>query len=703
MKKHPFSKYFYIPVASVLVFLFFFPVLFSDRTFFFRDIHGWFYPMKHFLSKSFRGGDLPFWSSGVFCGSPFVSDIQSGVFYPISLIFLILPFPLSLNVYVTVHFFLGFCFFYLFIHGIGLSKKAAILTGISYCYGGYNIASASALNHMSTLIWLPAFLWSSQKIRNGKTPSGIILTFFFICFAILGGEPQLLIVMMALLFCYTILSSLTEAGSTRYAFRHVGLLLGLIGLSILTSSIQLGPTYLDYRLSARLGGIDFVDATRFSLSWSMLKHLLLPLPFPSDFATDPGTMTHFFPGNDQIPWLLTVYPGFLIVPLAILGIARNRSKQFWIWPVAFFISLALSLGRNTPCYRLFYLAFPFFRFPVKFMFLADFSLLVMAAFGFDALIRRLKASERRAAILFFFAAAVLSTDLWINHRHLNPSCDTALYRYTHPNLEPLFQDPDSFRIYSDKDAKFPRDLPVSILNQNMFWQTLLVPNIGTLFDFHHVGGMSGLELRYQYLLTEILEKPWSEKIHFLRLAGAKYILSTRGLHRHPDVGDEVRKVNDLVYEVRDPLPRAWVVGRLRRIKKGTIEELMDGSFDPYTEALSTGPLVKEYNKPYHKDVTNISYIANNIHIKVKTTEPGVLVLTETSYPGWRVFVDGLERPCLWLNLFFQGVRLEEGEHEVDFVFTPRYFNYFLFVSLGSFVCFLLLWIFSIPSAKKTRP
>ena len=130
------KNYVFIITALALNLLFFFPLIFEDKTFFFRDIHRWFYPMKYFLANSLKNGSIPFWCPDYFCGAPYISDLQSGVFYPLSLVFVLFHFPLSFNIYIILHFFLGFCFFYLFIAGLGLSKKTALITSISYCYGG---------------------------------------------------------------------------------------------------------------------------------------------------------------------------------------------------------------------------------------------------------------------------------------------------------------------------------------------------------------------------------------------------------------------------------------------------------------------------------------------------------------------------------------------------------------------------------------
>ena len=94
-KNISFEKYIFLFMAVGLGLLFFYPVIFQDKTFFFRDIHWWFYPMKYYLAECLKSGHIPFWCPNYFCGSPFMSDIQSGVFYPLSLVFVFFPFPLS--------------------------------------------------------------------------------------------------------------------------------------------------------------------------------------------------------------------------------------------------------------------------------------------------------------------------------------------------------------------------------------------------------------------------------------------------------------------------------------------------------------------------------------------------------------------------------------------------------------------------------
>ena len=74
---------------------------------------------------------------------------------------------------------------------------------------------------------------------------------------------------------------------------------------------------------------------------------------------------------------------------------------------------------------------------------------------------------------------------------------------------------------------------------------------------------------------------------------------------------------------------------------------------------------------------------SRIRIKVTLNQPGVLVLSESSYPGWRVSVNGETKTCLWLNLLFQGVELSPGQNEIIFEFRPEHFLAFASVSVLS--------------------
>jgi len=335
----------------------------------------------------------------------------------------------TFNIYVILHLFLAFLFFYHFVKGISCSKLSTLITSISYCYGGYTIAAINTLSNLSTLIWLPAILWSFQRATIKNRKSGYFLTVLFLCMAILGGEPQLFILMGGLLFFYGLISVPPKNPIIWSHLKNAFIVLLLIISAIFITMVQLGPSYQDYLLSVRRGGITYEEASRFSLNFETLKHLILPLRFNHDFATNPASLNSFFPGSGKIPWLLTIYPGLMILPLALFGLFFNYSKRILLWFCTFCITLILALGDNTPFYQFFYKIFPFFRFPEKFIVLTSFSLLVMATFGSDRLISLLNKHGRRVSLFFMLILFIVFIDLYSAHRNLNPFCKSTLYQY----------------------------------------------------------------------------------------------------------------------------------------------------------------------------------------------------------------------------------------------------------------------------------
>ncbi|MGH2722283.1 MAG: YfhO family protein, partial [Actinomycetota bacterium] len=62
-----------------------------------------------------------------------------------------------------------------------------------------------------------------------------------------------------------------------------------------------------------------------------------------------------------------------------------------------------------------------------------------------------------------------------------------------------------------------------------------------------------------------------------------------------------------------------------------------------------------------------------VEIETRTEAGGVLVLTDTWYPGWRATVDGEPAPVLEVDHALRGVVLPPGAHLVEFRYRPLSF------------------------------
>jgi len=693
----------YVILALITAIIFFYPLIFEDQTLFFRDIQSIFYPMKYFLARSFASGTIPFWCPLYFCGAPFMSDIQTGVFYLPSLIFLIAPYYLSLNFYLILHVILCFCFVYLFIRAIGLSIPAAIFSAIAYSYGGYVLSSLNLPNNLAVITWLPAILWSYQKALSQRSLPHYLLTIIFLCFAILGGEPQLFIFTAFLTFCFGILCISKNVASDYSILKYSLLFAVMFVAALLTTIVQWGPTYLDYQHSIRLIGFSFNETAHSSVSWDGLKHLLIPMSFDRSFGSDHAALTFLFPPHGNVPWLMSIYPGVLVTLLAVCGVLFRRSRDTVFWLITFLLGIVFALGGNTALYKIVYKIFPFFRFPEKFYFFSNIGLIVLAAYGFDAVATFAMKLNARTKYFLWIIPLVLFADLYIAHAGLNLTCHKSLYQFSDPFLEPIMKDRDVFRVYVDEPS-FVSRLPgnISINKRHNISQAIKASNIGIIDNIHYVDGKTGMELQYQWVITEILQQQlWPQKIKLMHLANVKYIVSAENLDKNPDVMKHFTRINSLLYQVKNHSPRAWMVGKINPLGTWTMQDYNNQTFDYRTSAMGPIALADRYKIPYYQSVDKIEYGNNQVSIDVTASRRGIVVLSESSYPGWHATLNGKPANIVRLNYLFQGVEVDSGKQQIVFRYQPPLFYLYLMGSIFTIFVLMLTYLIHVLYKRKT--
>jgi len=148
-----------------------------------------------------------------------------------------------------------------------------------------------------------------------------------------------------------------------------------------------------------------------------------------------------------------------------------------------------------------------------------------------------------------------------------------------------------------------------------------------------------------------------------------------------------------LYQIDAVLPRTYIVTQVtvETDPAKILERLAGDEFDAGREVilerglnLSPGSGSRSWAKI--QDYTN-----QRVTLQASLSNPGVLVLADSYYPGWRAYVDGEESPILRANLFFRALELPAGNHRVEFRYQPRSFAIGLVVSLLSLVS-MSAWI-----------
>ena len=102
--------------------------------------------------------------------------------------------------------------------------------------------------------------------------------------------------------------------------------------------------------------------------------------------------------------------------------------------------------------------------------------------------------------------------------------------------------------------------------------------------------------------------------------------------------------------------------------------------------------------PHHPTVRSplpkiVEHSPNRVTIDAYLSEPGLLVLADAYYPGWKAFVDGKETKIYRANYVMRGVFITGGRHVVEFRYDPLSFEVGVIISLASLVLVVgfLIW------------
>jgi hypothetical protein len=229
----------------------------------------------------------------------------------------------------------------------------------------------------------------------------------------------------------------------------------------------------------------------------------------------------------------------------------------------------------------------------------------------------------------------------------------------------------------------------------------LLPNAGLLYGFEYFQDIDALGRRsYTDFLMFINSLPEERRGKLLRAVNVKYVVAFHALEmKGLALVRQFPEHYSALYEVVDAVPRTYVANHtiFDPNAKTTLERMASDGFDPLRDVI--------LDTPIHLKTKGVSdghagirlYENNRVQIDAKLSEPGVLVLTDAFYPGWKVFVDGQERTIRRANYLFRGVELPAGAHQIEFIYDPFSFKIGALISVLTAI-FLLV----VPSVRAIR-
>ena len=395
-----------------------------------------FYTWRSFTATSLHQGYLPLWNPHQFTGTPFVANAQSAVFYPLNILFTIMPVWAAFGVSAWLHLALTGCFMCLMLRRAGnRSIPAAVLGGIVWQLSTWQVAWLALPTFLCVSTWLPLAMLLTHKTVT--KPSALRSAGLGACLGVmlLAGHFQIWIYCFLLCAAYamTLLVSMRETWlRDRKAAAGVW---GAVALALLVivaiGSAQLLPSLELSRMSHRAAsGAPTMDGYHGYLHLATLPFALITLIQPEFFGS-PGQGTYALPTPYAENACYLGVLGLLLAVVGLFSIRKDSGARFFA--VAACVALLVAVG--SPLAGLLYFGIPGFTqtgSPGRILVLWSFCGAGLAAAGLDRIITAGAASALREAgkalgiVAVIVALCLADLALWLQKNAAPGSFETIL-------------------------------------------------------------------------------------------------------------------------------------------------------------------------------------------------------------------------------------------------------------------------------------
>jgi hypothetical protein len=706
------------------------PLLADRLSFAPGDFFDQFVAFARYEASRLHAGQLPLWNPFAFAGHPFLADVQAAIFYPLSLLTMLATAGLSalparaLELEALLHFPLAALFTYLLARRLTGSRAGGLAAALIFTFGGYLTSYPPLqLAILEVQVWLPLILLTLELAASAlaggskRRALGWTLTAgLALGVSTLAGHPQssLLVLYGTVAFAIFRLFAPRAPGlqgaSTR---RRLGLIALFVVIGLGVAAVQLLPSLEYMRLSTRAAG-SFEEMGSGFTPYDLIQ-IVLPavgVPFPALYV---GILPLGLAAAALIRYLSAGYPD--------TRPARERltTLQVAFWSALGGVALLLSFGKHLPVYQVFYLLVPgwrLFRQQERTIVWTVLAIALLAGYGAAWLTRQRAARQQAdpaaikearlqrrlswvyvaatlaalaAAVHFFalyqagseqlwgFTAATLFLAMMLALSALALRSGRAVIVLAVIVLDLFTVAPGNHRGPLVVDPFPPLALlQIPLADQEPFRianEDVLPANYGVTYGLEEIDGASPLRLaRWQTAMERLpQERLWA-------LLNVRYVLSRSDALEAPAQrvaeGAGLDGQPAYLHRLTQPSARAWLAEQVlvEPDEDRLWQRLADASFDLSRQvllpALPTGWSGPAAASDAGGSVVWRERLPEHLALDVTSPQPAVLVLSELSYPGWRVTVDGAAAPLLEANGLLRAVALEAGAHQVELTYRP---------------------------------
>ncbi len=724
------------------------------------DVVGQMYPWAHLINKLLRDGIVPLWNPYVFSGTPFLANYQSAIFHPLRFLYFILPEPDAWSIVILLQPLLAGFFTYLFVCQLGLSKPAALLSAISFMFCGFMTAWMAYGTMSFALLWLPLILFAVEKTFNRHSFFSLILISFSVSASLFSGHFQTSLYVLGAAILYLVFKLILTKKPAAFfyclLFVFLGVMLSsvqliptfeLYRLSVRGSHLNISEI-VPWRYLITLFSPDFYgnpvtrnDWFGHYAEWSgFIGTTSLILATYIVFTFNKKPTAAFFALLGIFSLILTRPTPILdlIVKLKIPVLSSSAASRA-ICLFSFSASILAGYGweKLKSDFKKKKLAYPLVVF--------SFCLLIFAAAWYRLLfIKPFEADQIEIAKRNLLLPTVMALSLWLAVLGygllLRIFKEKRFFTKIFPSLIlvlivlavafDVFRFARKWMPFTERKYLYP-SLPVlEYLTKNTGHDRVFGYYSMAIQNYYGIQGFDGYDplyiQRYGELLISAgdgkigvpstrgvgLERRGKYTMSLLNLMGGKYIL-----HAIPDnhfswafpFWDYPKQFKLLyeddkyqVYENLGAFPRAFIAYDYLIEKEP--QKIINKLYSKDINLRET--LVLEEGVDFDRKADSligaakiISYTPNTVSIETGSDSPGLLLLSDNYYPGWKALVNGKETKIYRADYTFRAVEIPEGKSLVEFVYLPLSFRWGKGLSFLSLPVILFLGIM-LPRLKK---
>ncbi|TSC89365.1 MAG: hypothetical protein G01um10145_522 [Microgenomates group bacterium Gr01-1014_5] len=341
------------------------------------DVPSLLYPWRVQALEIFKSGYLPLWNHTILLGTPLFANFQSAVLNPVNVLFFVLPTKLAWSWQVILQIPLLFLTTFLFLRNLKLSLPATVFGALCFTLSGQVLVWLEYNTLVYTYIYFPLLFF----LVDSGYPLNTLYTLVF----------------LALYFLYRILRS----GNVTPG-KFILLFLGIIG-GLGLSAIQLIPGQEMANLSVRA-----FDNTAIAgdVKYLPLSHILSF--FMPDLFGNPGTQNYWSSGSfDNFSFFIPAVGAYFFLLSLFTRTAFRRGNLIFL----LFCVISLFWAVASPLTEAFgSLSFAGIGAAVntRVLFIFTFSASVLAAFGFEEVLKNKVSLFCKILPLTVFFAIVLA-------------------------------------------------------------------------------------------------------------------------------------------------------------------------------------------------------------------------------------------------------------------------------------------------------